>query len=72
MQDRADVPNAAKFKAEAKEKLDQAVFQFERSVELDPSLLEAQLNLGEVYTQLGKYDEAKKHYLAIRALTRSA
>jgi tetratricopeptide (TPR) repeat protein len=52
-------------KKQVKEKLDQAVFQFERSVELDPSLLEARLNLGEVYTQLGKHEEATKHYLRI-------
>ena len=54
-------------KKQAKDRLDQAVFQFERSVQLDPSLLEARLNLGEVYTQLGSYDKinyekARPHY----------
>ncbi len=56
----------------AKLKLDQAIEQFERSVQLDPSLLEAHLNLGEVYTQLGAndkamYDKAAKHYASILA-----
>ncbi len=51
-------------------KLDQAIDQFERSVQLDPSLLEAHLNLGEVYTQLGAndkamYDKATQHYAKI-------
>jgi tetratricopeptide (TPR) repeat protein len=49
----------------AKLKLDQAIDQFERSVQLDPSLLEAHLNLGEVYTQLGKHDKATQHYAEI-------
>jgi len=55
----AQVP---RLKAEAKLKLEQALAEFEKSVQLDPSLLEARLNLGEVYTSLGNYDKATEHY----------
>jgi tetratricopeptide (TPR) repeat protein len=70
---KTDPSEAAKVKPlrdQAKLKLDQALEQFERSVQLDPSLLEAHLNLGEVYTQLAAkdpafYDKAKLHYRKI-------
>ena len=67
---KTDPVEAAKVKPlrdTAKQKLDQAIDQFERSVQLDPSLLEAHLNLGEVYTQLGKQDKAAQHYVKILA-----
>ena len=47
--DPAEAAKAKQLKDEAKTKLDAAIDQFEEAVELDPSLLEARLNLGEVY-----------------------
>jgi tetratricopeptide (TPR) repeat protein len=63
--DPAEAKKAKELREKAKQYLDQAIAQFERSVQLDPSLLEAHLNLGEVYTQLNKPEQAKKHYLEI-------
>ena len=50
--DPADAAKAKQLGRQAKAKLDEAIAQFERAVELDPALVEARLNLGEVYTQL--------------------
>ena len=54
--------HAEQLKSEAESLRKIAIVQFERAVELDPSLLEARLNLGEVYTNAKKYDKAKEQY----------
>jgi protein O-mannosyl-transferase len=46
--------------AAAKELMDAAIEQFEVAVRLDPSLLEARLNLGQVYLQMSERDKAEK------------
>jgi tetratricopeptide (TPR) repeat protein len=61
----ADAANAKQLREKAKQKRDQAIAEFEKAVELDPTLLEARLNLGEVYTQLKELDRAEAHYRAI-------
>ena len=43
----------------AKTKLDDAIREFEEAVRLDPSLLEARLNLGEVYMSLSTRDKTE-------------
>jgi tetratricopeptide (TPR) repeat protein len=65
---KTDPAEARRLKALAKTKLDAAIEQFEKAVELDPSLLEAQLNLGEVYFSLNNFDKATFHYKAIQSL----
>jgi tetratricopeptide (TPR) repeat protein len=50
----------------AKEKRDAAIEQFEKAVELEPSLLEAHLNLGEVFTQSKEFGRAESQYQAIQ------
>ena len=64
----AEAAKVAPLREQAKLKLDQAIGQFERAVDLDPSLLEARLNLGEVFIQLGgrekqaaEHEKAEKH-----------
>ncbi len=63
--DPADAAKAKQLGAQAKAKLDEAIAQFERAVELDPALVEARLNLGEVYTQLRRFDDAATQYRKI-------
>jgi tetratricopeptide (TPR) repeat protein len=62
----ADAERADELRKAAKEKRDAAIEQFEKAVELDPSLLEARLNLGEVFTQMKDYNKAGNQYRAIR------
>ena len=50
-------------KIEAKAKLDAAIKEFDRAVELDPAMLEARLNLGEVYLSLNDPEKAELHFL---------
>ena len=60
--DPAEAAKAKQLRDEAKTKLDAAIEQFEKAVELDPSLLEARLNLGEVYiSPLNDLDKAEAH-----------
>jgi len=61
----AEAVKAKQLKDEAKVKLDAAIEQFEKAVELDPTLLEARLNLAEVYFSLGDFDKAETQYRAI-------
>jgi tetratricopeptide (TPR) repeat protein len=63
--DPAQAAKAKQFRAGAKAKLDEAIAQFEQAVRLDPSLLEAHLNLGEVFTQLHELDKAERQYKEI-------
>jgi protein O-mannosyl-transferase len=60
--DPAEAAKVAALRQLQKSKLDQAIAQFEKAVELDPTLLEARLNLGEVYTQMKRFDKAAEHY----------
>ena len=66
--DPAEAAKAKQLKDEAKTKLDAAIEQFEKAVELDPTLLEARLNLGEVYLTVNDLDKAESHYKAILKL----
>ena len=52
-------------RADAKVKLDAAIEQFTEAVELEPTLLEARLNLGEVFLSLNDLDKAEAQYRAI-------
>jgi tetratricopeptide (TPR) repeat protein len=61
----AEAAKVEQFRADAKAKLDEAIKQFEKAVQLDPSLLEARLNLGEVFTWRKEYDKAEAQYQAI-------
>jgi tetratricopeptide (TPR) repeat protein len=63
--DPAAAEKARQLRKESKERLDAAIRQFERAVELDPSLLEARLNLGEVYLTLNDLDKSEYEYRAI-------
>jgi tetratricopeptide (TPR) repeat protein len=64
----AEAAKAKPLKDEAKTKLDAAIEQFEKTIELDPTLLEARLNLGEVYIMLNQLDKAEAEYRAILKL----
>ena len=55
-------------KAKAKNFRQAAIDQFEKAVELDETLLEARLNLGEVYIALNELDKAEVHYSEILKL----
>ena len=66
--DPAEAAKAKQLKDEAKAKLNAAIEQFEEAVRLDPSLLEARLNLGEVYMSLNDLDKAEIHYREILKL----
>ncbi len=66
--DPAEALKAKQLKDLAKAKLNAAIEQFEEAVRLDPSLLEARLNLGEVYLSLNNLDKAEFHYLQILKL----
>ncbi|MGO9111129.1 MAG: tetratricopeptide repeat protein, partial [Thermoguttaceae bacterium] len=63
--DPAEAARAKHFNDEAKVKLDAAIEQFEKAVELDPWLLEARLNLGEVYLSQHDLDKAEAQYRAV-------
>ena len=56
---------AVKMRAAAKKELDAAIEQFKKAVELDPSLFEPRLNLGEIYMQLKELDKAEAQYRAM-------
>ena len=58
---KTDPAEAAKVKplGKGEDKLDAAIAEFEKAVELDPSLLEARLNLGEVYIDDERIDKAE-------------
>jgi protein O-mannosyl-transferase len=63
--DPAEAAKAKLLRAEAKAKLNSAIVEFEKAVQLDPSLLEARLNLGEVYIALNDLDKAESQYKEI-------
>ncbi len=63
--DKTDSRKVQQLRDDARTKLEAAIAQFERAVELDPTLLEARLNLGEVFTRLNDLDKAKVNYKAI-------
>jgi tetratricopeptide (TPR) repeat protein len=54
--------------AKSKQYKDAAIVEFEKAVELDPSLLEARLNLGQVYIEKNELDKAERHYKEILKL----
>lgn len=56
--DPAEAVNAIKLREQAKAKIEAAVKEFERAIELDPNLLEARLNLGEIYLSFSDRDKA--------------
>ncbi len=66
--DPAAAARAKQLKIEAKAKLDAAIKEFDRAVELDPAMLEARLNLGEVYLSLNDPEKAEVHFLDILKL----
>ena len=66
--DPAAAARAKQLKIEAKAKLDAAIKEFDRAVELDPAMLEARLNLGEVYLSLNDPEKAEVHFLEILKL----
>jgi len=66
--DPAEADKAKRLKDLAKVKFNAAIEQFEKAVELDPQLLEARLNLGEVFMSLKDFDKAAFHYKAIQNL----
>ena len=68
--DPAEAAKVKQLRNEAKAKLDAAIAEFEEAVELDPSLLEARLNLGEVYlSTLGRIPtRPRRHYREILKL----
>ncbi len=57
----AEAAKVKPFKDEAKFKLNRAMEEFNKAVELDPSLLEARLNLGEVYLSSHERDKAENN-----------
>ncbi len=59
--DSAKAAKAMQFHDEAKTKLNLAIEQFEEAVRLDPTLLEARLNLGEVFISLNGRDKAENN-----------
>ena len=59
---------AAAAKAKAKNFRQAAIDQFEDAVKLDDTLLEARLNLGQVYITLNEFDKAELHYNEILKL----
>ncbi|MEI8374863.1 MAG: tetratricopeptide repeat protein [Planctomycetota bacterium] len=66
--DPAEAAKVPRLKNEVELQRNLAIEQFEEAVRLDPSLLEARLNLGEVYLSLNNLDKAEMHYLEIRKL----
>ena len=67
---KGEAAKAKQLRSEAKLKLDAAIAEFDRAVELDPWLLEARLNLGEVYLSPSALhpEKAEGHFLEIRKL----
>ncbi len=59
---------AASLHKDARSLLDRAIEQFEKAVELDPSLFEARMSLGTVYYQLNDLGKAEAQYCAILKL----
>ena len=59
--DPSEAAKAKKLRDEAKTKLNLAIEQFEKAIELEPSLLEPRLNLGEVYLSLSDRDKAENN-----------
>ena len=65
---KTDAAMAAKvqpLKDAARNLLNEAIAQFDKAAELDHTLLEAHLNLGEVYLTLKDLDKAEAHYRTI-------
>jgi len=69
---KTDPAEAKRLKALATTKLNATIQQFKRAVELDPSLLEARMNLGQVYMSMEDFDKATLHYKAIQILEASS
>ena len=65
---KGNAAEAARLKDLAKTKRDAAMQEFEEAVQLDPTLLEARLNLGEVYFSLNQLDRAEFQYREILKL----
>jgi tetratricopeptide (TPR) repeat protein len=63
--DQAEAAKVPGLKNQAKAKLDAAIEQFEKAVALAPTLLEARLNLGEVYIARNELENAEAQYRAI-------
>ena len=65
---KGDAAKAKQLREDAKKRRDAAIAQFEESVRLDPTLLEAHLNLGEVFLTLNELDKSEYHYKEILKL----
>ena len=67
-----ETEKAKRLRSEAKVKLDAAIAEFDTAVGYDPSLLEARLNLGEVYLSPSALhpEKAEFHFLKILDSTR--
>ena len=63
--DPAEAAKVPKLRAQAKRKLAAAIQQFQEAIHFDYTLLDARLNLGEVYIQLNELDEAETQYREI-------
>ncbi|HEY4491352.1 MAG TPA: tetratricopeptide repeat protein, partial [Acidobacteriota bacterium] len=50
---------------------DEAILQFKKTVEMDPSFLAALNDLGLVYLQKGMYEEAEKQFLKTMELSKT-
>ncbi len=66
--DPAEAAKAKQLREDAKKKLDAAIEQFEKAGELDPTLFEARLNLGEIYFTLNSFDKSESQYQEILKL----
>jgi tetratricopeptide (TPR) repeat protein len=60
-----EAEKAEQLKEKAKTKRDEAIREFKEAGRLDPLLLEARLNLGEVYLSMNDLDKAEAQYRAI-------
>ena len=67
---KGETEKAKQLRIQGKAKLDAAIAEFDKAVELDPSLLEARLNLGEVYLSPSAFhpEKAEFHFLKILEL----
>ena len=63
--DPAEAAKLQPLRDKSKAKSDAAIEEFEEAVALDPTLLEARLNLGEAYLSLKDFDKAEAQYRAI-------
>jgi tetratricopeptide (TPR) repeat protein len=54
-----------------RERLEQSIKSFVRTLKIDPDNLEAHRNLAELYEEIGRKREALRHLSAIHRLTRS-